>query len=111
MASNVITILPQATADSDEGRLQGRHFPIKFPENHDASKRKHPTKRCKICNFTQQQRAHYAMPGPSLQVKYTTFTCNKCEDIPMCVTPCFELFHTEAHYRKSALEYRMATEM
>ena len=34
-----------------------------------------------------------------------------CEDIAMCVSPCFELFHMQIHYCKTALELGMANEM
>ena len=56
---------PQSTADSDEGRLHGKHFPTKFPENY-MSKKKHPAKYCKVCNVTQKQRIYDAMASPSL---------------------------------------------
>ena len=107
----ITTSLPSATAKHqraqakpmiNEGRLNCKRFPKKFPStNHTA--RKYQSKRCKICNFTQQQRSHYDLQGPSLQVKYTTFTCNTCNGIPMHVGPCFELFHTVLHYCKAAL--------
>ena len=107
----ITTSLPSATAKHqrgqanpmiDEGRLNGKHFPKKSPSTAHTP-RKHQSKRCKICNFTQQQRSHHDMQGPSLQVRHTTFTCNKCNCIPMCVSLCFELFHTVLNYRKAAL--------
>ena len=115
IASHLITTsLPHATSSQsrqqadpelEHGRLHGKHFPIKVGSSYNQMKRKYPTKCCKICNITQEQRHHYMHIGPSLPTKYTTFTCNKCQDIPMCVPPCFEIFHTEIHYRKCALQY------
>ena len=29
----------------------------------------------------------------------------------MCVTPCFEIFHTEIHYRKCALQYHICNDI
>ena len=85
----------QVDPELEHGRLHGKHFPIKVSSSKNQTKRKYPTKCCKIRDFTQQQRHHYMHIGPSLPTKYTTFTCNKCRDIPMCVTPCFKIFHTE----------------
>ena len=103
---------PQVNVGDDEGRLFGKHFPIKFPLNMLVpSIRKHPAKRCKVCNFTAQQRSHYNMHGPKLPTKYTSFTCNKCTNIPMCITPCFEFFHSQLHFRKSALQFRIVNDM
>ena len=107
----ITTSLPSATAKCqraqaspmiDKGSLNSKQFPKKFPSTSHTI-RKHQSKRCKICNFTQQQRSHYDMQGPSLQVRYTTFTFNKCNGIPMCVSPSFELFHTVLHCHKAAL--------
>ena len=89
-----------------EQRLQGKHFPVKFPLYTNA-KRKYPAKRCRVCNFTEQQRAYNGYPGRKLSVRHTTFTCTKCEGIPLCISPCFQLFHTEVNYRKKALECRL----
>ena len=57
MASHLITtcfpqatckcVRPQATADSEEGRLHSKHFPSKFPENH-MSKSQHTAEQCKL---------------------------------------------------------------
>ena len=115
IASHLITTsLPHATCtpkrqqtnqELEHGRLKGKHFPMKMvgTSNENKRKRKYLAKCYKICNFTQQQRHHYMHVGPSLPTKYTTFTCNICREIPMCVTPCFEIFHTEIHYRNCAL--------
>ena len=86
---------PQVCPDVHEGQLNGKHFPVKFPALCTHTRRKHPTKRCKICNFTQQQRNYYNIPGPKLPMKYTYFTCKNCNDVAMCVTPCFEAFSHE----------------
>ena len=105
IASHFITTsLPDATCtpkrqqtnlELEHGRLKGKHFPMKMVSTHNdnKTKRKYLSKHCKICNFTQQQRHHYMHIGPSLPTKYTTFTCR---DIPMCVIPCFEIFHRDS---------------
>ena len=103
---------PQVNLEVDGGRLFSKHFPKKFLTNMlGPSIKEHPAKCCKICNFTAQQRSHYNMQGPKLPTKYTSFTCNKCTDIPMCITPCFEFFHTQVHFRKSALEFRIVNDV
>ena len=73
--------MQQADPELEYSRLNGKYFPIKVGSSKNQMKRKNPTKCCKICNFTQQQRHCYMYIGPSLP---TTFTCNKCWDIPMC---------------------------
>ena len=101
---------PQTPSIVTEDRLSGNHFPQKF-DHVSTCKRKVPTRRCKVCNFSTQKLVHFGYPGISLPTKYTSYTCNKCENMPLCIEPCFKLFHTESNYRKSALEYRISKDL
>ena len=63
-----------------QARLTDRHFPSHLPPS--PSKRR-GQKECVVCS-KKRGRAR----------KTTSFMCNECHH-PMCVTPCFELYHTK----------------
>lgn len=58
-------------------RIKSRCFPKKIPPT---TKRCHPTKRCVLCKENNLR-------------KETSYCCNDC-NVPLCIIPCFELFHT-----------------
>ena len=67
-------------------RLSARHFPTLVTQTDQQGGR--TRRRCRVCQTTtrcQQMR------------KATKFMCVQC-DIPLCVTPCFEEYHTLKHY-------------
>ena len=101
---------PQTPSIWTEERLSPHHFPRKF-RTVATCKRKVPTKRCRVCNFSKQKLLHFGYNGIKLPVKYTSYTCDKCENMPLCIEPCFKLFHTENNYRKAALEYRISKDL
>ena len=71
-------------------RLQGRHFPGFIGE--DQKKRKN----CRVC-FVGRHR------NDVQHRKNQPYRCLTC-DIPMCIVPCFRLFHTEENYTAAIRE-------
>ena len=66
-----ITPLPQ--------RMTGQHFPHKFED------KKHKPD-CEVCSDRKKGRR-----------RQTSFCCKQC-NVPLCVTPCFERYHTLKQY-------------
>ena len=62
-------------------RLTACHFPSYLPST---PKRKHPGRRCQVC----------AAKGMR---KESIYFCREC-DMPLCVVPCFEIYHTVSKY-------------
>lgn len=92
--------------DNTQLRLSGKHFPLKLPPV-AGSKRKAPARKCSVCNFTKQQLARYNKTDLKLCVKYSSYGCTVCSNVTLCITPCFEIFHTELNYRQVALDNRL----
>ena len=92
--------------DNTQARLCGKHFPVKLTTV-TGSKRKSPARKCAVCNFTKQQLAYYSKTDLELPIKYSSFGCTVCESLTLCITSCFELFHSHLNYRKMALNYRL----
>ena len=97
---------PQATADSDEGRL---YVANTFLSNFQ----KEETSCQALQNLQFYSTANNLLfnAQSKFENKVSTFTCNKHEDIAMCISPCFELFHMQIHYCKAALVFRIANEV
>lgn len=68
-------------------RLTGRHFPKLIPAN---ELKKRPSKRCKVC-------CSHSVSGQKKARKETRYFCSDC-NVPLCVVPCFEMYHTKANY-------------
>ena len=97
---------PPTPIDNTETRLNGKHFIKKF-ERLRNSKRKSPARRCKVCNFSHEQLAHYGCENLTLPVKYSSYGCTICKDVTLCLTPCFQVFHSEMNYQKKGLDNRL----
>ena len=97
---------PPTPIDNTETRLNGKHFIKKF-ECLPNSKRKAPACRCRVCNFTREQLAHYGYKQLSLPVKYSSYGYTICTNVTLCLTPCFEVFHSKIIYRKKGLDNRL----
>ena len=87
--------------DNTETRLSGKHFVSKL-DTVVGSKRKVPAHKCKVCNFICEQLAHYGHNDLQLPNKYSSYGCKLCSNITLCVTPCFEIFHSYINYREQA---------
>ena len=44
--------------------------------------------------------------GVRLKEKRTSFWCEDCRK-PLCITPCFKIYHTEVDYKEEARKYRV----
>ena len=97
---------PPTPIDNTETWLNDKHFIKKF-EHLPNSKRKAPAHRCRVCNFTWEQLAHYGYERLTLPVKYSSYGCTICTNVTLCLTPCFEVFHSEINYRKKGLDNRL----
>ena len=97
---------PHTPIDNTETRLNGKHFIKKF-EHLPNLKRKAPAKRCKVCNFSREQLAHYGCELLVLPVKYSSYGCTVCTNVALCISPCFEVFLSEVNYRRKGLDNRL----
>ena len=94
--------------DNTPLRLLGRHFITKF-DSVPGSKRKYPARKCRVCNFTPEQLAERGYKGLKLPSKYSSYCCRQCGGITLCITPCFEVFHTARDYKSVALSRRLGS--
>lgn len=62
-------------------RLVARHFPKQLPKNENS---KQTYRRCIVCSKNKQR-------------KETSYCCVSC-DVPLCLLPCFERYHTIKNY-------------
>ena len=97
---------PPVPIDNTEMRLSGKHFVSKL-DTVVGSKRKAPARKCKVCNFTHEQLAHYGHNNLQLPKKYSSYGCKLCSNINLCITLCFEIFHSYINYREQALTNRI----
>lgn len=97
---NHATSLPQRISypSVSNDRLLGKHFPEKNPSKHGQM--------CRACNFTPAQLSQMGVTGIELKRKTTSFMCKQCQ-IPLCVTPCFEIYHTFTDYRNICYRRRI----
>ena len=77
--------------DHNERRLSERHFLKNIPAG-EGRKRQKPSRRCFVCS---------KLPG--CKKKRTSFWCEECCK-PLCISNCFEIFHTELNYKEKATE-------
>ena len=79
-------------SESTKARLVERHF-IKHYED----KKMQPN--CIVCSIMPSK---CSKKGKGVcKRKQTTYYCGQCDgNPPLCVTPCFELYHTNVNYKK-----------
>ena len=84
--------------EAKEKRLTERHFPTNIPGG-EGRKRAKPCRPCFVCN---------KLPGIEVQlnIKRTSFWCEDCRK-PLCISPCFQLYHTKTDFKRSALDFRV----
>ena len=87
---------------SSQMRLTERHFPKKIPIRNG----KVNGILCRACNFTCAQLIKFGHSGETLHRKTTIYWCEECET-PLCITPCFEIFHTVSDFRRTTLLHRI----
>ena len=92
------TRLPQRTERPTpmKMRLVEKHFICKIPQNPMCKTPPNPI--CKACNFSKNEIAKMGFEPKALHRRTTTYHCHKCQ-VALCVTPCFEIYHTVEDYR------------
>ena len=75
------------SAQGDPLRLSGRHF-IRTLQTPPQAKEKKMQRQCHVCSHTSRR--------PRTR-KDTRYHCREC-DVPLCLEPCFEEYHTLANY-------------
>ena len=88
-------------------RLIGRHFPDKLDDSG-----KTVTKECVVCGPAERSMLGPLQPGqkrPKRCGHLTSFICKQC-NVSLCVTPCFELFHTTLAYKRLRMSANRGTE-
>ena len=73
---------PHLDPNPPSSRLTGRHFPSKLGSTTAGHQHQ---QQCVVCS-------HKKGRGRTT----TTYKCKQCQ-LPMCVVPCFELYHTRTH--------------
>ncbi|KAK9964138.1 hypothetical protein ABG768_005336, partial [Culter alburnus] len=67
-------------------RLTARHFPTEVPQTPGQGSR--TRRHCKVCLYSSRKRKERCL------TRYMCVACNT----PLCVTPCFEEYHTLKKY-------------
>ena len=95
------TCLPQRTVRPTpmKMRLVEKHFIHKIPQ--DPLHETPPNPICKACNFSKNAIAEMGFEPIALP-RCTTYHCSECL-VALCVTPCFEIYHTVEDYRQHLL--------
>ena len=94
-----LTVVPKKSFQTSSiSRLVERHFPKHLPKRNG----KIQALLCKACNFTTLQLSKMGYPPERLPCKTSVYWCEECES-PLCITPCFELFHTYSDFRQKSL--------
>ena len=84
------------TSEHDMKRLDERHFITNIPVG-EGRKRKRPTRACFVCSKVQGLNLNFKQ-------KRTSFWCEDCEKA-LCISPCFNIYHTEIDYKLHALTF------
>ena len=99
---------PPVSCHSTQNDTQGTvampmdlHLPQLIPRT-DGSKRK-PSRPCFACNGSWSYIGAKRIPK-----RCTGIWCGICKK-PLCITPCFEIFHTEENYKAILLAKRFST--
>jgi hypothetical protein len=85
--------------------VEENHFAEKIPPKKGAQ-RQNPCRSCFVCNISQADMdANNYNQLSRKKKKSTSYWCPKCQK-PLCVDPCFKLFHTEENYVLAILKIR-----
>ena len=87
----------------DSIRLEGRHFPCHIGKESTKS----GIKLCKVCNFGKKTIKEKGFDGITISQKLTSYMCKKYK-VPLCIEPCFELYHTKDKYRDDGFQHHIS---
>lgn len=73
------------TSSGDLQRLSGRHFPTHNPSTKG---KQHGSRKCHVCSKNKFRIG---------KAKETRYQCDTCK-VPLCVVPCFKIYHTLKNY-------------
>lgn len=93
------------TSHESETRLVEKHYPSHFPSNGPGNKRVRPSKLCHACNFGKKDSKKLGYNGGKMPRKMTSVQCVDC-DKPLCIDPCFRVYHSELNYRAVLMKHR-----
>ena len=82
-------------------QLEGQHYPQHIPKSPGS---KIGSKLCEACNFSKQFLKQQGITH-NFKCKMTSYQCSEC-NIPLCIEPCFKIYHTEENYTKTLLHIR-----
>ena len=100
MSIGHVSLPGRSTFSNDSNsRLVERHFPQKIGYGKNGLL-------CRACNFSPTQLTKLGLGGVKLKRKTTSYCCAQC-DVPLCVTPCFEIYHKFQDYGKETLRNRL----
>ena len=85
-----------------EKRLLERHFPSCIQEQR-MSKHTKPVRLCFACNFSKTKCKQIIGRVGNFKHKFTSDCCPDC-DVPLCVEPCFRIFHSKKNYEKHIID-------
>ena len=100
--SETVTVHPKKSFQNFQTSALPRICEQHFPKRLSNKNGKTQPLLCKACNFTSTQLSKTGYPPQRLPRKTTVYWCKECES-PLCITPCFELFHTYSDFRKKSL--------
>ena len=105
LESRTLTVTrPRSPPTDTTNRLQGRHFPSYIGKVSTKS----GSKMCGACNFGKKQMTAKGYTGVNLPRKLTSYMCKTC-NVPLCIYPCFELYHTKDEYQNYAFRSRVSS--
>ena len=84
--------------------LHERHFPSPIGKTSTKS----GSKKCSVCNFGKKAIVSKGYKGVKLPCKLTLYMCKSC-NVPLCIYPRFELYHTKDDYENTAFRNRMSS--
>ena len=104
LESRTLTVTRPRSPTDTTNHLQGRHFPSYIRKVSTKS----GSKMCGACNFGKKQMTAKGYTGVNLPRKLTSYMCKIC-NVPLCIYPCFELYHTKDEYQNYAFRSRVSS--
>ena len=105
LESRTLTVTrPRSPLTDTTNRLQGRHFPSYIGKVSTKS----GSKMCVACNFGKKHMTAKGYTNAKLPHKLTSYMCKIC-NVPLCIYPCFELYHTKDEYHNYAFRNHVSS--